>query len=136
MAESAISYTANGNINPMRFVKEVAGGEYLVVQAGANETVIGVSGTYTQSYDTVYHATAGHTCKVADPTEVPLLELGGLVSANDYLKSDADGKGVAGSTTISSHQEFGAVALRNGRSGEFIPVKVVKFMGVAGVSGT
>ncbi len=136
MAESAISYTASGNISPMRFVSEVAGVDYTVAQSGANSTIIGVSGVYTQSFDTVYHATNGNVCQVSDPTQVPLLELGGLVSANDYLLSDASGKGIKGSTTISSHQEFGAVALRNGRSGEFIPVKVVKFMGVAGVLGT
>lgn len=136
MSESAISYTASGNISPMRFVKEVTGVDYTVAQAGSGDTIIGVSGIYTERFDTVYHATNGNVCKVSDPTEVPLLELGGLVSANNYLVSDSSGRGIAGSTTISSHQEFGAVALRNGRVGEFIPVKVVKFMGVAGVSGT
>ena len=137
MAESAITYNASGNISPMRFVKLVAGTDYTVVQcSGANDSVIGVSGTFTERFDSVYHATDGHACKVADPTQIPLLELGGIVSANDYLRSDSSGRGVAGSTTISSHQEFGAIALRNGRTGEFIPVRVVKFMGVAGVSGT
>lgn len=136
MSQSSITYNASGNISPMRFVKLVSGTDYTVAQAGANESVIGVSGTYTETFDSVYHATNGRCCKVSDPTEVPLLELGGLVSAGYYLKSDADGKGVQGSTTISSHQEFGAIALRNGRSGEFIPVKVVKFMGVAGVAAS
>ena len=136
MAESAISYTASGNISPMRFVKLVTGSDYTVAQCGANDSIIGVSQIFTQSFDTVYAATDGNVVGVSDPTQVPLLELGGLVSAGDYLNSDSSGKGVKGSTTLSSHQEFGAVALRNGRSGEQIPVKVVKFMGVAGVSGT
>jgi hypothetical protein len=130
------SYTANGNISPSRFVGIVSGTEYKVEQCDASGIPIGVSGAGTQTYDSSYHATAGHTARVHGLGEICLLELGGTVSAGDFLTPDASGKGVKGSLTVSTHQDYGAVAKKNGFSGEFVTVQVHKFSGVMGVSGT
>jgi hypothetical protein len=137
MSYGADSYVANGNISPSRFVKMVAGSDYKVEQAAAATDVpVGVSGTYTQTFDSTYHATAGKTCRVYGKGEFPLLELGGIVSAGDFLVADSDGKGVVGSLTLSTHQDFGARARSNGRSGELIRVEVVAFSGRMGNSAS
>lgn len=129
MGYGADSYVANGDINPMRFVKLVAGSDYKVVQCDATSVPIGVSGTSTERFDSTLHATATHTCRVYGKTEFPLLELGGTVSAGDYLVSDINGKGITASLTATGHQDFGARARSNGNAGEFIRVEVVAFSG-------
>lgn len=126
---SVESFVASGNIAPMRFVAMSPGADYKVVQAVAADNPIGISGTFTETFDGSNHATAGHTCRVYGIGETPLLELGGTVSAGDYIGPDASGKGVAVSLTATAHDDIGAWALRNGLSGHFIPVKVVKFSG-------
>lgn len=130
------SYKASGNISPMRFVELVPGSEYTVRQCDADGIPVGISGMSKETFDSAYHATAGRTCKVFGLGEKALLEMGGTVSAGDFLTPDSAGKGVAGSITVSTHQDYGAIARENRYSGEFGECQVVKFSGVMGVSGT
>lgn len=125
-----ITYQASGNISPSRFVALVSGTDYTVTQSVAAGVPVGISMKGTEAWDSVYAATDGRGIGVHGPGETALLELGGTVSAGDYLAPDSAGKGVAVSLTATAHDDYGAFAFRNGLSGEFIPVKVVKFSGV------
>lgn len=131
-----ISYTADGNISPSRFVSLSAGEDYRVDQADGTLPIVGVSEKWLETFDATYHATAGKTCCTKVPGQKALLELGGVVSAGMFLQSDGNGKGVVASTTISSHVDVGAYALQNGFSGEFIEVMVNVFSGRPGNSAT
>jgi len=120
------SFIANGNIYPCRFVKlttTVNGGR--VTQAGTGELVFGVSqmGSRRSIYidSAGYAAILGEPIGVFDDTEETALELGGTVTVGDRLKSDTNGKGV---TTVTDREEYGALALQNGVSGDQIKVKV------------
>jgi len=123
------TYQASGNISPSRFVALVSGTDYTVTQCVAAGNPVGISHKGTEAWDSVYAATDGRGVGVHGPGSTALLELGGVVSAGDYLAPDANGKGVAVSLTATAHDDYGAFALRNGLSGELITVKVVKFSG-------
>jgi hypothetical protein len=130
MGLESVSYTASGNIAPMRFVAMVSGTDYKVFQSTASDNPLGISQMALQTYDSSYAATDGHSIRVYGPGEVGLLELGGTVSAGDYVAPDANGKGVAASLTATARDDIGGFALRSGLSGEFVPVQVVKFSAV------
>ena len=121
---------ANGDIRPARFVElQNDSGQAKAIEANANEIVIGISqdGTNTAPIPGITSSNAaesGQTLRVHIEGEETLLELGGTVAAAAYIKSEADGKGVAALTTGTVTQEIGAVALESGVSGEFIRVKV------------
>jgi len=129
--EGFVVWTANGDIRPSRFVKIDAtlttpnqGNRCLECDAG--ETPIGVSqkGTrYTPltGLDNGFAASAGQGLQVYGLGQVAPLELGGTVAPGDYLKSDADGKGVAASVG----EYYGAVAPMAGISGQIMDVQVV-----------
>lgn len=131
-----ISYVSGGNIAPSRFVALESGSAYTVIQCDASKTPVGISEKWKQDWDDTYHATDGKPVGVFGMGRTGLLELGGTVSAGMFLKSDADGKGVEASLTLSSHQDIGARALMNGLSGEFIEVRVELLPGVQGHSAT
>lgn len=119
------SKVATADIYPSRFVK-LASSDGKVTQAGAGEKVFAVSGPGTNSFpfqglDTGLHASAGQNCRTYEMGEKCLLELGGTVTAGDYLKADADGKGV---TASSDQDDVGAIAQWGGTSGKLIEVKV------------
>lgn len=123
MANTPPNLRAGGTIRPCRFVK--ISGNNIGSEADANERVIGISyqsGKYAPLNDLV--TTNPHTDSTEDliqlygPGDICLLEYGGTVTANDRLKSDADGKGVAIATSGTTIQHFGAVALEGGSSGE------------------
>lgn len=124
------SYTrvANGNIAPCRFVKLGTTGR--VTQAGAGEQPFGVSGQGTRnapygSLDDGYHAIAGEDCEVHGPPEKDVsLDIGGTVAIGNFLKSDANGKGVAGSA---DKDKVGALALQSGVDGDQIRVQLIVF---------
>jgi hypothetical protein len=125
-----ISYTADGNIAPSRFVSISAGEDYRVDQADGTLPIVGISQKWLETFDATYHATAGKTCCTFGLGQTGLLQLGGVVSAGDYLKADSNGKGVQASLTATGHQEVGAFALMSGLSDEKIEVRVVTFGGV------
>lgn len=135
-ANGGDSYKASSNISPMRFVELVPGTDYTARQCTASGIPIGVSGLATETFDGVYAATDGRTVRVHGLGETALLELGGTVSAGDFLTPDASGKGVAGSLTVSTHQDYGFVTSQSRFSGEFAQGYVVKFSGVMGVAAS
>ena len=118
------SYTATGDVNPMRFVALVK--PYTVRQALAADECIGVSGTFTRRFDATTHAADAESVRVFGDGEEALLELGsGGATAGKYLGPDSSGKGVV--VTNSGRDGIGAIALTDGSEGEFIPVKVKVF---------
>jgi hypothetical protein len=120
------SKKAGGNISPCRFVKQSTTADNTVLQAGAGETVYGISQagvrrTPYSSLDDGYAAIAGEDLEVFGVGEVCNLELGGTVTRGDRVKSDANGKGV---TSATNGDEYGAIALVSGVSGDLIQVEL------------
>lgn len=130
MGLETVSFVANGNINPSRFVSLDTAEDYSVLQCNTSRLPFGVSNWGTQeapgtSADSGYAATDGKELKVFGVGEVALLEIGtGGCTRGDRLKSDADGKGVTASVASSTVVHYGAVALRSASAGEKIPVVV------------
>lgn len=119
----------NGDINCFSFVKLDSSADGKVLQCGAGDTVYGITTGASRlialdSYDSNLCGKAGDPAinifGPADPGV--MLRLGGTVSHGDYLKSDASGYGVTGST---DKDFIGARALAAGTSGKIIPVEVV-----------
>lgn len=119
------SFRASGNIYPARFVKFVTTSTGKVAECDAGEKVYGISqlGVRRDPYiETLGRAAAdGEPIMVFDDGEDCTLEIGGTVVPGDRLKSDADGKGVATTTNL---DEYGAIAINGGSSGDQILVKV------------
>lgn len=122
------SFVAGGNIAPSRFVKP-SSSTAIVVQAGAGDAVLGISGQGTRNppYSTLddgYHCINGENCRVYADDEVCLLEAGDVVAFGELLKSDTNGKGVP----VSANNDFyGAQALEPASAtGVLIKVKVVR----------
>jgi hypothetical protein len=86
--------------------------DFEVTTCGAGEQVTGIF------YDT--QSTAGRDVSVA-VAGITRLTLGGTVTRGAKLKSDASGYGVTSSTDT---EEYGAVALQSGVSGDIIEVLV------------
>lgn len=124
----SMSFQANGNIVPARFVKldtSQPGG--FVLQCGAGDKPIGVAqhGThYTplQGLDDGYAAVQGLNLLVHTEKDECYLESGGVITVNDYLKPNASGQGITSST---DGDFYGAVALQNATAaGQLIRCKV------------
>lgn len=126
---------ANGNVSPSRFVKldTTTGVKDRVVQAtdgaaSAGDPIYGISGAGVRNaplagWDDGYHAIAGENCMVwGMPEKDVFLELGGTVTVGAFLKSDANGKGVATTTT---GDNVGARASEAGVSGDLIRVQLI-----------
>jgi hypothetical protein len=124
-----LSFQASANIAPSRFVK--VSGNKQVAHAGNNGEIIGVAqegsnrAPLQDMVSTVYAAETGQSVAVYGPGEMCLVEAGGTVSAGQLLKSDADGRAVAIATTGTTVQNYGAIALEGGASGEKILCLVV-----------
>lgn len=127
MSLESRSLTASGSISPSRFVAGSAA-EWTGQQASTNVRVVGISQEGTVDAPgtggSAYAADDGDPFRVYGEGEDTVLELGGTVSAFDYLKSDSSGKGVTVDLTATSTQNVGAIAYENGVSGEKIKVKV------------
>ena len=118
---------ASADIRPCRFVKSSAA-DFGVTEADANEAIYGVSDQGTKAFDSSLAAAAGNQLKVFLPGAECLLELGSggvTKGAGVYLKSDADGKGIAAATTGATSQFIGAIPLESGAEGDLIRVRVV-----------
>lgn len=131
----AYGTVASGSINPSRFVAIVSSEPFIVEQGTASKRIFGISekGTYYPpgtAADTGLAGVDGKPVKVhQNQDEEALLKLGGTVNAGDLLTSDASGQGVsAGAST--ALQYFGAVALQDGVSGNFIRVKIKTYEAV------
>jgi hypothetical protein len=122
---------AGGNIYPCRFVKMSTVADDRGLQATANDAPIGISypeGRYAPLEDVVttnYHAITDDPIGLYGDGEQCLLEIGDDVTRGGRLKSDADGKGVPVLTTGTTIQQYGAIALESGSSGEKIRVFVL-----------
>lgn len=130
MANTPPNFRASGDIRPCRFVK--ISGNFTVAEADANEDAVGVAyqdGKFAPLNDLVTtnnHAASGDIVRLYSDGDVCLLEYGGTVTAGQYLKSDADGKGVAVATTGTTNQLARALALDGGSSGEKHQVMLVR----------
>jgi len=122
---------AGGTIYPCRFVKFSTAADDRGLQATANDKLIGISypnGKYSPLSDLVTdnpHAAAADPIQLLGDGEQGLLELGDTVTRGDKLKSDADGKGESVATSGTTLQQYGAIALESGVSGDKIRVFVL-----------
>ena len=125
MGFHTFQHVAGGDIRTCRFVKLSASANNTVLEADANEAVIGISTDATRDAPQ-----EGSSALAAADTEVVsitpfngdpcLLEIGsGGCAAGDILKSDADGKGVVCASTGTTVQNIGAIALSAYAAGEF-----------------
>lgn len=121
-------YRANGTIRRARFVKLDTTDNNSVLEADANEKVVGIA--------TVGGREAPIPAVTADPPEAAqsgdqvavhstgeedtvLLEAGtGGWTAGDEIESDADGKGVTAAATAASVRNIGAIAMETVAAGE------------------
>lgn len=123
------SKLANGNVSPCRFVK-LDSDQGRVVTCGAGENMYGISSPHTRrlalsGWDDGFAAVAGENLNIIGPgDDEGLLELGGTVTHGQYIKSDADGKGVA---ATSDKDKVGAQCLQAGVSGDLVKVKPMRF---------
>jgi hypothetical protein len=109
----APSYVAGGNISPSRFV--VMSGEFTVTQADATpgEPPIGISSEATMfapntPFDNGYAAISGYSnFRVYQLGDVCYINAGNTITGGDYLKPDANGRGIP--ATAGTY--YGAVAL-------------------------
>lgn len=129
MANTPPVLTASGTIRQCRFVK--VSGNFTGAEADANERVIGISYQSSRTAPlndlapTSDHAISGDQIQMYGLGDVCLLEYGATVVAGEYLKSDADGKGVPIATSGTTPQYAGAIALDGGAAGERRQVFVV-----------
>ena len=126
---ASLSLMARGDIRPARFIKISASQDHACEEADANERIIGIAEEGSRqapipSVTTVLEAASGDVCRAYGQGDTCLLELGGTVARNGGIKSDGDGKGVAVAITGTTIQNWGAIALESGVSGEKIKVKV------------
>lgn len=127
----AIPATAGGTIRTCRFVKINTADNYELLEADANEEVVGVSSQAAQ--DT---PTAGASANAAEDTDsfryfpeglIALVKVGsGGVTRGAKVKSDADGQAVLAATTGTTLQWVGGYALETASEGEFAKV-LLKF---------
>lgn len=122
-------WVAGGDIRPSRFVKVSTAADHTVLEADANEAVIGISHESTQdapiSGASANAAESGDQLTVYGIGRSCLLKIGsGGCTRGDELKSDADGQGVTRATTGTTLQHVGAIALESASEGEFARVLV------------
>jgi hypothetical protein len=120
------SMKAAGDIAMCRFVKQDTTQTFRVLVAGAGEKVFGISHQSSRrmpylSLDDGFAAKDGEDLSVYCSHETCLLELGGTVAVGDRIKSGALGVGVVTTTNL---DEWGAIALEAGVSGDLVKVEV------------
>lgn len=125
------AFKANGTIRRCRFVKQDTSADNLVLEADANEAIVGISDESAQDAPipnaSANAAEAGDMLRIYTIGKVCLLEVGtGGWTPGAELKSDADGKGVLVATTGTTIQEIGAIALKTGVAGDLSPVIVFR----------
>ena len=119
--------TASGDINPRRFVKDGSTAGF-VTEAGAGEGPIrgisqpGVRRATTPDVTHTLAAKVNEGLRVFGLGEVCELEIGATVSGPGVrLKAASGGKGTP---VTANNDQYGAVSLAGGASGDFIPVRV------------
>lgn len=132
---TSVTWTADGNIGPCRFLTTVSGTTKFqkVVQASdSTKIIVGVSGRNVRYApgspgDDGFNVIAGEELNDArGPFQEATLKLGGTVNnQGQLLTTDASGQGIAADPTNGTVTWFGALALQQGVSGDFIPVFVL-----------
>lgn len=132
MPAEIAGYTASGNINVSRFVsytpvpfvarQAVAGNPILGIAWPGSQYPVGVPTFYgASSAVESYAATNGQQLSIVGDGGNALLYINATISAGVFLKSDADGYGVAASGNT---DKYGAVAVEGGFAGQLIRVTV------------
>lgn len=129
---------ANGTIRVARFVKVDPADNNSVLEADANEGIIGISQIGGReaplpvvTTDPPQAAQSGdnvliHTLNTAREDVVLRIGSGGC-TAGGRLKSDADGNGVAVATTGTTIQNVGAIALETASEGDYCKVQICRY---------
>ncbi len=132
MAFDSIQHVAGGDIRPARFVKQSTAADYTVLEADANERVIGVATNATQ--DAPIPSGDGDAAEAGDSVAVnpigsySLIEVGsGGITRGALVKSDTDGKAVLAATTGPTLQWIGGQAVETASAGEFAKILVMSF---------
>jgi hypothetical protein len=108
---------ANGAISAFRIVCEDTSADGKGIQATANRgRIIGIGPNYDVADGVMFQFSGAGTAQ---------LLLGGSVTAGDWLKSDANGKGVLMALGGTTPQHCVGIAQRSGVSGDIIPVDVM-----------
>lgn len=97
--------------------------QYTFVKVDSNEQVV-VAGAGDKPLGILQNAPDGSSTPdtaIVRPLGLSKLRAGGSITAQAYLKSDSNGKGVA---TTSNGDEYGAHAITSGDSGDLIGVVV------------
>jgi hypothetical protein len=129
MAFNSFSAMAGGSIATSRFVKLSTAADHAVLQAGANEEIVGVSSEAAQKAPipgaSVAAAESGDQLNVHPIGAIALVEVGsGNVTRGDRVKSDSSGKAVTAAATGTTVQWVGGLALASALEGELVPVLV------------
>ncbi len=114
------NYSTATVINPCRFVKWSADATVTLAVDGA-APIVGVS---EQVGVTQADLDAGRTRIDVIREGLAYLELGGNVTRGDWLRADANGKGIAAALTAGQTMHVGARADVSGVAGDIIPVQV------------
>jgi len=137
MPNEIAGYTASGNVSISRFVRYTPV-PFKAAQAVANSTILGIAqpgpqypygvATFYGASSTIqnYAATDGNPFMIYGGGANALLYINATISAGTFLKSDADGYGVA---TAGNTDNYGAVAVEGGFAGQLIRVTVQQGVG-------
>ena len=128
------AYMASGNVGVSLFVG--ISGDFKVAQTVLNGKIAGVSQVGTRRFPSsaasstdILAAIAGENVGVfGNGASNVFITLGGTVTAGTWLKSDANGAGVActnaGGTPLAS-ENAGAIALQGGVAGDKVRIQVL-----------
>jgi len=121
-----VSYVANGDIFPSRFVKMDPALDGRVIQCVAGDLPIGISQEGTRR--SPYVDGTGRAAAVNEPVGVytlgerALLYINGTVAPNQRVKPDANGEGIA--VVSPSVDAYGGFVQFNGVAGKLVEVLV------------
>jgi len=120
MPLATMQIKAGGDINTYRFIKLDTSENATALEANAGEVTIGISPEGAQDAPipnaSALAAADGDHFMFHNLGNEALLEIGtGGCTAGDFLKSDADGKGVSTST---NNDWYGAIAFETAAAGE------------------
>lgn len=125
MSNNINTFVAGGTIEPSRFIKISTVSDFEALQAGAGEKGIGISqeGQHNapMAGNPTYAATTGQQFFAYTTGSICYLTCGSGVTRGDFLKSDADGKGL----TATTGEFYGAQARQSGAADEKILVEVL-----------
>ena len=132
MSGNSTNFVAGGTIRPSRFVKIDTSADYRVIEATANDALIGISQVGTNRaplsdvVSTSNAAVVNEQLKVYGFADFALLEAGAAIANGEFLKSDSVGRGIPSLLTGTVSQNVGAIALETASAaGEMIRVQVV-----------